>query len=507
MRLVPSSPLGRCTKTLVSCVLVAALLAPPSATLAWAQSGADVTKEASNLYNTLNPINIALGPLIDRAASDADSVLQARLEQLHGIIQEALYTLDQIAKTRIEQINQDTKDRLNQLQAATSQAIQQLNDLAADRITQIDDSMQARIDQLGNAAGNLVASLPIPIEPILNVGTQGITTYKNVGDYTTVFVAGSGLRKDGYQPLAWVEKPGAKSTSWWSVGNADPNVVVASASMGLVQLRIPNSLLPDSSSALDYVIRMKLLRGYSFGVFRSYTEESFPLHICTSVKHYSVEVKQTASGQYWDRRTVPVPGAVFTKGLPDGFYIDDNGGNNHRDVCALDFDGYAVDTDPAPGFQSGLTVGAEGGDHYHNVTWAIPHPGCIHLYCDNRDGGSNEWIAKVYERQKRVLPTDQCAEPVLVKKDLKYSTSNQIQLDPQKAIGRCGEAGLSASPNLTTHLDIRDSQGNIVDSLTVNSNSSQHALNGAVSVNMDSTGLMKITIKPACRWTYDAVVK
>jgi hypothetical protein len=197
--------LAAALRTLVSCVLVAALLSPPSTTLVWAQSGADVTKEASNLYNTLNPINIALGPLIDRAASDADSVLQARLEQLHGIIQEALYTLDQIAKTRIEQINQDTKERLDQLQAATSQAIQQLNDLAGDRITQIDDSLQARIDQLGNAAGNLVASLPIPIEPILNVGTQGVTTYKNVGDYTTIFVAGSGLRKDGYQPIAWVE--------------------------------------------------------------------------------------------------------------------------------------------------------------------------------------------------------------------------------------------------------------------------------------------------------------
>jgi hypothetical protein len=324
------------------------------------QAQTTVVQEATNLFNTLNPINIALGPLIDRAVADGDSALQARLEQLHGIIQEALYTLDQIAKTRIEQINQDTKDRLNQLQGAISQTLSQLNELVGDRIATINDDLQARIDQLGAAAGNLIASLPIPVEPVLNVGSQGITTYKNTGDYTTVFVTGSGLRKDGYQPLAWLDKPGAqaKESSWWS--SDDPNIAVASASMGLLQLRIPNSLVPGPATVLDYVVRLKLHRGTSYLVFPSYTEESFPLHICTSLSSYKVTIKQTASGQYWERRTVPMPGGVDTKGYHNGFYIDDNNGNNHLDVCALDFEGYAVDTDPAQGYLNGLHVGVEG---------------------------------------------------------------------------------------------------------------------------------------------------
>jgi hypothetical protein len=105
------------------------------------------------------------------------------------------------------------------------------------------------------------------------------------------------------------------------------------------------------------------------------------------------------------------------------------------------------------------------------------------------------------------MPTDQCTAPITSDLSLKYSTVNQIQLNPSAAIGRCGEGGISTSPTLTTHLDVKDSQGNVADSLTVNSNSIQHALNGALSVSMDSTGLMKITLSPACRWSYDAVVK
>jgi hypothetical protein len=90
------------------------------------------------------------------------------------------------------------------------------------------------------------------------------------------------------------------------------------------------------------------------------------------------------------------------------------------------------------------------------------------------------------------------------KKDVKYSTLNQLQLDLQKAIGRCGEGGLSASPVVNTHIDIKDSQGTVVDTLTINLSASQRALGGAMLVTLDSTGLLKINLTPQCRWTYDA---
>lgn len=401
-------------------LLVASLtLSPPTSQ---ADVGTDIKTQATSLYNTLNPINIALGPLIDRAAQDGDAVLQQRLEQLHGILQEALSTLDEIAKKRIEQLNQDVKNRLDQLQAATGQAIDQLNALAEGRISQIDDALEARIDQLGSAAGNVVASLPIPIEPIMNVGTRGITIYKNTGDFTTVFITGSGLRKNDTTPDVWLEtNPGAES-SWFSFNRpGETKVTVASASMSLLQIRIPNSLIPTSSKALDYALRFRLRRGNSYLVLPSYTEPSIPLHICGGLPTYEVEITQTASGQYWDRRTIPVPGSGPTKGYNYGFYVDS--GSKNLDVCAVASEGYEVDTDPYPGYNGGITLGKEGGDHYHNIK---ARPGCFHLYADDRDGGANEWIAEVFERQRKLAPTVQCADPVRSTKALVYGSNTTV---------------------------------------------------------------------------------
>jgi len=62
--------------------------------------------DAKNLIGLLNPLSLALGPLIDKAAAAGDSVLQQRLEQLNGIIQLSLFTLNQIVQQRVEDIDQ-----------------------------------------------------------------------------------------------------------------------------------------------------------------------------------------------------------------------------------------------------------------------------------------------------------------------------------------------------------------------------------------------------------------
>lgn len=59
--------------------------------------GAD---KAVSLVNQLNPINIALGPLIDDAISDGNEALAQRLEQLRKIIQETLFNRNKIIQDR-----------------------------------------------------------------------------------------------------------------------------------------------------------------------------------------------------------------------------------------------------------------------------------------------------------------------------------------------------------------------------------------------------------------------
>src|SRR5580700_11670752 len=125
----------------------------------------DVAQQASALIGTLNPVNLALGPLVDNAISSGNFALAQRLEQLRAIIQESLYTLDQIAQKRITQVNADAEGRIKQLQDAVNQNQLLFNSILSKNIEKVDDVSYKRIQQLGDTTGNLIQALPIPASP------------------------------------------------------------------------------------------------------------------------------------------------------------------------------------------------------------------------------------------------------------------------------------------------------------------------------------------------------
>src|SRR5260370_13401473 len=152
---------------IVCCLLFTCLLAVP------VNADFDAVGAAKGLIGQLDPINIALGPLIDDAISKGNYALAQRLDQLRAIIQEALFNLNEIAQARIKQVDQAAMNRITQLQTVANQQIGMLNYIASGPITQIDNATEARIKQLGDTAGNLVEALPIPISALVDVPPTG----------------------------------------------------------------------------------------------------------------------------------------------------------------------------------------------------------------------------------------------------------------------------------------------------------------------------------------------
>src|SRR5205085_5646413 len=87
---------------------------------------------------------------------------------------------------------------------------------------------------------NSLASLPIPTEPLVNVGTNGLTVIANASGPTRLFVTGSGLFKGGAKPEAFVHtSPSDKNGT---------RVDVQEASMGLLTILLPPTIFPDSAA-------------------------------------------------------------------------------------------------------------------------------------------------------------------------------------------------------------------------------------------------------------------
>jgi hypothetical protein len=98
--------------------------------------------------------------------------------------------------------------------------------------------------------------------------------------------------------------------------------------------------------------------------------------------------------------------------------------------------------------------------------------------------------------------------PVSYDKKLEYGSNNKLELDEKKAIGRCTESGLSKTPQLKTRVEVRDANSKVVDLLILTqSDVPQFSLDGALRIQVDSSGLMGMQLNPACRWQYDPIVQ
>jgi hypothetical protein len=441
-----------------------------------------LVEQAQATLNVLNPISLTVNGLIDNAIKKGDSALQKRLEQLNGIIQSAIFNLDQALRNRIDQLNQASKDRIAQTLSGLTDSLRQLDQIIQGGIEGLDTRLASRIRQLQTEVGNVVAGLPVPFDPVLNVGEEGIFLVKQEGAVSSVFVTGAGLFKKGYKPQAWLILPDGKR-----------ELAVPASSMGLVEVQVPNALSPDALQPTKRYIELKLRRGG--WLIPSYSAPSFPVHLCGRMQGYSVTASLSASGQVWERRVVLHPHQRDNvKGYGKGFYIETNNKPVRQDFCAIPFDGWDVDPE-APGFDHGLKVTAEDGGGYHDHGSA--GTGCRFIYADTRNGNANAWAGDVLVAQKRLVAKNPCSQPSQSTALLRYGLT-QVQLDVQASLGAC-VAGLSMDPSYNTHVEVRDPNGIVLERRDVRLGQSDRALGGALQIRVNAQGLVDIDLTPLCR--------
>jgi hypothetical protein len=213
------------------------------------------------------------------------------------------------------------------------------------------------------------------------------------------------------------------------------------------------------------------------------------LHIPALGKPLKVHASLIASGEVIERKTVWHPlGRMGTDNGPASFYIDSEAGNVNSKtlVCPAAESGYEVDTDPAAGFSYGMTDRAHvvaGGDKYWDVSQA--DRGCIHLYCDGRNGSSHVWISNVQVREKRTLPTQQCHPPIESDTIVRPGELKKMTFDLTQASGACNNARIVA------RVAIRDEAGNNIDEKDLSPAASERALDGWMTLSLSPSGVLE----------------
>jgi hypothetical protein len=462
-------------------------------TIAGRPAGADGNPlaQAQGLVGSLNPINLALGPLIDQAISDGNTALAQRLEQLRSIIQEALFNLNKIIKDATITLNSDAEARLEQLNRDVSSNLQLFQAIAAGQTDMLNDAAEQRIQQFGNTTANLVAALPIPSQPLPNVPATGFSLVKSQSQYTTFFVTGAGFLKGGVTPTAYLLNGDSSDTHYFSHNGI--GLKVKSASMGLIEIEVPSTLFP-STGQMEKTLVLKM-RSWSFLPISA--EPSFPLLLCSKLPKYSLRVTQQAVGQFWDRRVVDYP--TYTNPATKEYYIDDGGSNKSFDICADAADTQEWKSDPDVAHYGLEYAGLK--EHVGATLPNLPRNGCVHLYAghDSSGGGfAKAWGIVVHQRR---LKQGSCGDTlVLPAVDLKYGSVNSIPTKPQELLERCVQtsAGAATSPTIQTHVDLVDEQGKVADQVNLTPLVPSRLDGGAATVTVDSLGLIKVALTTRC---------
>jgi hypothetical protein len=452
--------------------------------------------DAKALAAQLNPISIALGPLIDQAAGDVNGVLEQRLIQLNGIIQLALNTLNQIAQQRIQDIDEKTRQQITEINRLVSQNLLQFNYIIGKNLNDVNTYLGNNIDKFNFGVANNIASIKLlNTVPLINVGPTGLTTFKQLGPYTEILLVGSGLKKFPEVPEVYLT--GA------SLGNQRVKVEVPASSMGLIQLRVPNQVIPNTTSPTSFTLDLQIRDGSRLFV-PTYSKQSVPLRICGALPKYAVRISFTASGKIWEYTKIQHP-------LSDGndwikVNISGGNGNSSLDVCpGLPPDGWTIDNS-APEY--GVTYASETGHNYHSISRNAQ--GCLHLYADGRNGDAWENIGGTRIKLKRLTSVKRCnAQAISEVVDLKYEQLSQVRVDNdiQTAIGDCKAAAADATPVVQVTVDVLDVSRKTVETRDLDTNVPQTALNGALTASMDSHGLIDLKLEPSCRWSYPVAVR
>ncbi|MGA7410613.1 MAG: hypothetical protein WBW33_09005 [Bryobacteraceae bacterium] len=454
---------------------------------------ADVVSDAASLASQLNPINIALKGLIGEAAGALDSVLQRQLEHLQSVIQIAITQLNDAAKTRIDQIDERARAQIADLNRQVRDNLLVFSALVGKHLSTIDASLRRRIDQFNFGLANTLASIKwLPTVPLLMLDGNGITTFKQDGDKTSLFIGGSSFTKYGPKPQAFLSGSTIKSTSFFSSSN-EIEVEVPNYSMGLIEVSIPNNVVPDRYGPQAFSLKLKIVDGYTLGVVTHYNEQSVRLNICGRLPRVRARLVVWASGRAWVKDRLPLKDLLHAT-APGG------NGNDHDTACLPNSPpaGWEFDRDP-PDF--GIVYGSENHNNYGRIVPPRADSTCITAYADGRDGNAHQNIQDIRIKVMRLEDRDEC-NPKWRSDVFTLPYGSLAQQDVHDRIrassaGDCDAARARAIPIAHVRVEWPDN-GNIVTDLTEGID--VPALDGSVSVKLNSNGLVEFTLSPQCIW-------
>ena len=341
--------------------------------------------------------------------------------------------------------------------------------LVGKRLDQIDQSLYKRINQFNFGTANVLASIKwlntIPLIQTDDSG-NGITTFKQVGDETLLYIVGSGFTEHG-GPSAYLS--GGKIKADWTSAYGmlgDGVSVPVKGSMGLLEMRIPNQYLPDDPAPTHLSLELK----FPSGVLDS-DKQYVPLHVCGKVPKLYASFAVEARGKHYLRRADPVRN--LNAGCP-------NGNNNADFVCLLPAapDGYEFDG--STNYGNVLSFSGENHNGYGVVVWNQPNMGCLKAYGEGTEGNAHENIEGISMHLKKLEDLNQCASTIVVPQgkdphglqrvELKYYDLTQLSLSDaiaQSKGGGCSEATAIAPPMSSERVDLRDSLGKHREYLTL----------------------------------------
>jgi hypothetical protein len=462
---------------------------------------ADFLSQAQQLVSQLNPVYMAFGPLIDRAAQDGNGVLQDQLEHTRAIIGSELDHLKEIEQGVLSTANRDTSARIDQFFGNVQKTLTQAQSILTDVESKTNADLTARIAQMENLA-NVVDGLPWKIDPVVDkTGDNGLATYRSWSSATDVYLTGVGLKKEGIAPTATVK----------AEGNAKPQkATVVTSSMGMLHLQIPNSLIPDKPGAKKLFLTITFNAGrYWFG-WPDYRDQSFDLDVCApSRENYRVELVTFAKGEYWATRRVPHPG--ITDPTTNGIYVEGGG----VVVCAKDANVDGWEPNPV-GQYAGLEWQSGPPGSFDGPNQLVPHypdVGCIKMTAGST---GHEKVVNVFVNQRKKRATLQCDKPseddstarCYCSKDgapvkqalsLHMGQSGQITLDTNEAIGVCQGDGLDNKPTLITQVRLVDSSGRVLDQDDIGAGQTLTMWGGALKIKRTNTGdYVTASLKASC---------
>jgi hypothetical protein len=456
------------------------------------------SSDAKQLGDQLNPLSLAIDPLIDHAASDGNAVAQEQLEHVRAIAHSELDHLKEIEDGAISASNDAARKAILLFFKNVRSSITQIGDILDEERNGLNSNIEARISQL-EVLGNVVDGLPMNVDPVVDTkGKNTLFAYKDPGRNTSVYISGVGLKKDGEPPKFMIRSD--------LDSNPQP-IYLKTSSSGLTHIEIPNALVGNSPGDKKLYLDVIFRAGHSTFGKPDYRNQSFDLDVCTpDLTKERVIFSTSAGGSYYAKRDVIHP--KMDPAVHDGGHIGIYVANRSLDVCAADAN--ADNWEPDPDSQGyGLSYWEASGST-GTLDKNTPNVGCVRLGANDRQNVII-WDVAVHQRKKyTTLDCDQppagvpyarcyCSDAKATQElDVPPGTTAQTHLDADSAKGICNVPGLPA-PTLTTIVQDVAKDGKVLGQNVISPGDSAKMEGGKISVSMTpAENIVTVTVRSTC---------